>query len=1432
MASASGSGLSLGTLFVAIAANVDAALQEFQKFTNDLGKEIDTIQKKFEGLATVGQSFTAIGTALTAAVTLPLVGVGAAAVKVSEQLNTARTSFTTMLGSAQAADSMLKDLQKFAAVTPFEFPELVDAAKRMQALGIAAKDVIPWLTSIGDAAAAMGGGKEVIDGITLALGQMQAKSKVSAQEMNQLAERGIPAWQLLADKIGVSVPEAMKLAEKGAISAATAIPAILAGMNSKFGGSMEALNKTLTGQWSNFKDQITQAIAPIGTALTPVLTSLLGILSPLVQKIGEAANWFNTLPTPVKAFALALAALLAALGPVLLIIGQLAVGIAAIGPALAALGIATTASVAVLLGWAAAIAAAVAALVAFSVWVYNNWDKIVAFMADGLAKVVGAFKLLVDAAAFLTQKIPLVGAAWAEVDAGLGKLQKSLEDSAQKHRELATAAEQSFGKMSDAASKSFGIIDNVLKKLADDQKALAKAQQDSDKLATDLGVSTTAELKKTLEDRRKDLAAWQEDEKKGIRTHQDVAAATQSVIDAEKALAAGSPNLVAAQKAAADAATKHAKELEDLSRKQSDYEKGVRDLPGSIFAFLKSIDDYNQKLADNKKRLEEAQAAQLDQMMAVTQTALEIEKLNPDIAALTANILKLTGAQTALTPQVNATYDALKVLGITAADVYRTAADNASKAYGTILQEGQSSIYQETQARLVWLEAEKQAALAEGEIWSAAQQAEIDGLNKTLDQMEQKTVKHTQKTKTIWEEWSKSVASTVKSFIGDVVTRLFDGSDVNKQLDQQAADLQKSLADKASEYQKSVADIKSQQEQETKNYQDALAKEDNDYQTSLAERTKEYQDYVDSIPGLLADAEKKAADEYQQTTDDLNGQLADRKQDYDRFVEDVGTTIEGIRKKHADELAGELADLQQSLDDRRVEYDRFVEDAATSLSQLREKHSDNIEDETQSVQDNIRDQTKDYTRYAEDTAKKIAQVRAKNNGVYSDEEDDLVTSLKRRQEDLQTYIDDQNRDLAEYKARQQRDQQEEEDALKVSLDRKAQDEEAYQAEIEQKRQTAIQNSQQQQDDEIAAQQLALQRKTQDYETFVGDIQKQQDAAKEKYTTTVEDERLALDKSLADRKTDLETYSTELLAQHEKNRDDINATYEANTKKLNEELATQETDYQTYVNDINAKLATLKADHKTIWDDIGTLGAAAFEKIGIALVELLGEKGLGALAKMLGSLITDVFPSLGAAITKVLGIGTSAAGSAASGAGSAAGGAGSAGSAAGSIAGGALGWANLGVSIVSGVVSFFQTSETNTTLDTIGKHTLQTANDLANLRVDDWSRHAEYAKWKDDILGSLWQIQGNTGTGLTSLQAIELHCANAAGTLADMLNDERTGAPAAASFMDSVLSLLNKSNAKLDVMATGASMTMQLYGTDPSLVAGRIALQMRLQGANA
>lgn len=169
-------------------------------------------------------------------------------------MQTANIGFATMLGSAQKADRFLSDLATFAKATPFEFPELVDAAKRMLAYGFAAEEVIPILTAVGDAAAGLGAGKEGIDRITLALGQIRAKGKLSAEEMRQLTEAGVPAWDMLADAMGKTTAEIMDMQQKGLIPAEEAVAMITEGMTKRFGGMMKEMENTWEGVTSTIKD--------------------------------------------------------------------------------------------------------------------------------------------------------------------------------------------------------------------------------------------------------------------------------------------------------------------------------------------------------------------------------------------------------------------------------------------------------------------------------------------------------------------------------------------------------------------------------------------------------------------------------------------------------------------------------------------------------------------------------------------------------------------------------------------------------------------------------------------------------------------------------------------------------------------------------------------------------------------------------------------------------------------------------------------------------------------------------------------------------------------------------------------------------------------------------------------------------------------------
>lgn len=162
-------------------------------------------------------------------------------------------AFKTFLGSTELATKYLGDLQKIAADTPFELPGVTEAGKKLLAFGFDAEQSLQMLRTIGDTAAGLGQGTEGIDRITLALGQIKAKGKVMGDELLQLTEAGIPAYTILADKLGLTSKQVKNIGDAG-IDADTAISALLDGMNEKFGGLSQKISDTKQGMMSTIRD--------------------------------------------------------------------------------------------------------------------------------------------------------------------------------------------------------------------------------------------------------------------------------------------------------------------------------------------------------------------------------------------------------------------------------------------------------------------------------------------------------------------------------------------------------------------------------------------------------------------------------------------------------------------------------------------------------------------------------------------------------------------------------------------------------------------------------------------------------------------------------------------------------------------------------------------------------------------------------------------------------------------------------------------------------------------------------------------------------------------------------------------------------------------------------------------------------------------------
>jgi len=349
--------------------DIDADDKSFRRAVGNLSKTVSSDLKSVE------RAFSKTGGALTRYVTAPMLAATGATiafgVKTAASFEQADIAFETLLGSGEAAKKMFDDLKEFAAKTPFEIPGLLDATKRLLAYGFAAQEVIPMLTSVGDAAAGLGLGTDGLNRIIVALGQMRAKGAVQAEEMRQLAEAGIPAWDALAKKLGVTIPEAMKLVEERAVDSGTAIAAVTGMMDERFGGMMLRQATTLSGLWSNLKDvfsiklgegfqanaeplkdvleELIDVSGPLVDSLMPAFVAVLEELLPIIRKGADLLKAFADADDETQETVLKLIAALALLGPAL----KLTAG--GIGTVNAVLGIMASARVATALGnWSAA----------------------------------------------------------------------------------------------------------------------------------------------------------------------------------------------------------------------------------------------------------------------------------------------------------------------------------------------------------------------------------------------------------------------------------------------------------------------------------------------------------------------------------------------------------------------------------------------------------------------------------------------------------------------------------------------------------------------------------------------------------------------------------------------------------------------------------------------------------------------------------------------------------------------------------------------------------------------------------------------------------------------------------------------------------------------------------------------------------------------
>ena len=339
--------------------------------TTNLDKELGKVEKS---MSKFGQNMSNLGSTLTQSLTLPIIGVGAAALKSFADMERLQNGLTAIMGSSAGAAVELEKLRKVAENPGLALPEVVKASATLQSVGMSADVARETITQFGNAVARAGMGAETFDGVIVALGQISAVGKVTQEDLNQIKGRLPEFADVMKNEFGVVTAEAIN---KLGISAEDFITRSVSAL-----GELERAKGGLGNAFDNLKDNVGASLAELGKVINTSL-NVEGIFIALSDKLNYLVEGFKGLKPELQSFIVYAGLIVAAIGPAIFIIGTLIktfgslVGtVILIRKTIVAFTVIVSKAFATLLAnpIILGIVVAIAAIGAVALYVYDNWE--------------------------------------------------------------------------------------------------------------------------------------------------------------------------------------------------------------------------------------------------------------------------------------------------------------------------------------------------------------------------------------------------------------------------------------------------------------------------------------------------------------------------------------------------------------------------------------------------------------------------------------------------------------------------------------------------------------------------------------------------------------------------------------------------------------------------------------------------------------------------------------------------------------------------------------------------------------------------------------------------------------------------------------------------------------------------------------------------
>lgn len=273
------------------------------------GAKISEVGESFKKLS---NNLNDIGNKLSMRITAPIAGLVGAGIAANTNIEKMTTAMTTFTGSAEEAEKIVSQLREKAAKTTLDTSSYIKANQMLISTGESAEKATTMIDALGDAIIASGQGNDEFVRMAVNLQQIKNLGKATAVDIKQFTMAGIDIYGLLADSMGKTTAEIkeMDISYEDLYKAFTKASS----SGGRYFGAMEKSAGTLTGQINILKNDTTKMLGNLTKSLMPVAKDVVKKASDLVKKL-------DTLTDAEKKQIVNIGLIVAAIGPVLKILG-------------------------------------------------------------------------------------------------------------------------------------------------------------------------------------------------------------------------------------------------------------------------------------------------------------------------------------------------------------------------------------------------------------------------------------------------------------------------------------------------------------------------------------------------------------------------------------------------------------------------------------------------------------------------------------------------------------------------------------------------------------------------------------------------------------------------------------------------------------------------------------------------------------------------------------------------------------------------------------------------------------------------------------------------------------------------------------------------------------------------------------------------------